>query len=52
MNTTANTPSRDSQEVRKRLNARQAFFGLARWKVDDNRPNTTRPIAMSPPTTS
>src|SRR3569832_1840308 len=52
MNTTANTPSRDSHEVRKRLNARQAFFGLARWKVDDSRPNTIRLIATRPPMTS
>src|SRR5574340_912069 len=52
MNTTANTPSRDSHEVRKRLKARQAFFGLARWKVDDSRPNTISPSARSPPMTS
>ena len=54
MNTTAtsvsaseNTASRDSHDVRKRENARQALRGLARCSVDDARPATVsaRPIA-------
>src|SRR5574340_715516 len=52
MKAMANTPSSDSHEERKRVMARQAFFGLARWKVDDTRPNTIRLNAIRPPITS
>ena len=55
MNTTAtvvsaseNTASRDSHDVRKRANARQALRGLARCSVDDARPATVRARPSAP----
>ena len=37
-NATAITASRANHDVLKRLNARQAFLGFAKCKVDENKP--------------
>ncbi len=49
---TAATPSRDSQEDRHWLSARQARSGRPRWAVEDSSPSITstsaRPTASTP----
>ena len=47
-NKIANTASRDSQEVRKQLKERQAFFGLAKCQVEAERPILISTIAIIP----
>jgi hypothetical protein len=48
----AKTPSLDNHEERKRKNARHAFFGLARCRVDERRPSKTSVKPMTTHTTN